>query len=69
LTTIWTPPENKDHRVTIEDGTGKFLKVIQGRKTLRKILEEHRDSKSREDPTKDRLTASQKTKFNTINNL
>jgi len=68
--THWIPPENHDHLIEIVDG--KFSKVLKGRKTLRKILEEHRDRKKTKDdgtPGSDRLSASQKTLFNSIHKV
>jgi len=65
--TIWIPPENQDHKILIKNG--EFHSVIKGRKSLRLILEEHRDAKDLIDPTKDRLTAAQRTKFNTIHKV
>ena len=68
--TIWTPPENTDHRVLIND-RGQFVKVIKGTKTLRKLLEEHRDARIKDDngQTRDRLTNANKTEFNRIHKV
>ncbi len=65
-------PENADHVVEISKA-GEYVRVIKqpkrNAKTLRQLLEDHRDAKDTEDPTKDRLTTSQRVEFTRIHKV
>ena len=58
--TFWTPPEHPDILVSIDNDTGMFIEVVKGNLTLKKVLQDHRDS------AEHGLTIAQKAKFNQI---
>lgn len=64
--------ENPEYIVEISKA-GEYIRIIKqpkrNPKTLRQLLEEHRDLKDPEDNTKNRLTPSQKVRFNTIHKV
>jgi len=59
---------NPDHIVEVSPA-GEFVRVIKGPKSLKEWLQDHRDEKDPDEPTKNRLTPAQKIKFNQIHRV